>query len=255
MRTFLLGVRACAAILSFVPFSTALNAQPLGPEETDNALMAENPDYYTIGEIEVVGETDGVFSLDAPLPPIVTQRPPGTSQIPGAGLADIRNYFDWAWRIIDSNRAVLNVERPPFASALPGDLSDFTEMESWAFPPKAVPFSLVIKNLVGVKVMEAEYFVQFTYGASHNGRGEYLNNVMVVPGNIMAQWGFKVDVGVQIANVLNFGTKEDPVGGVQIVLHIDSKGLNSQHIARSYVVRGDGRLEEVRPGQYRAMAW
>ncbi len=259
MTRILLGVRVFAAILPFALFSTALRAESYGPLSPDVTQllrdMAEDPDKYTIGEIEVVGETDGVFSLDAPLAPIVTQRPPRTTQMPGgSGFGEIQNYFNWAWQLIQSNVAVLNVDHPPFASALPGGLTDFTQME-WPNPPIAREFNVVIKNVIGMKMVQAWYFVQATCEGRYEGRGQYLNNVEIVPGDVIAEWGFKVNVSVQIANVLNFGTKEDPIGGVQMILHVDSKALNAQHIARSYVVRGDSRIEEVRPNAYVAMAW
>jgi hypothetical protein len=226
-----------------------------GPCAATDGKPSYDPNCYTLQSISVTPDVSyGFVSLaDLPksgsgTPPILEQRRPGLNGEPGAG--NIKNDFEWVWRFIKESQPSVNLVKPPFASALPREYAYFTDMENWR-GPQTIHYQMVAKNTYGMKVVKVEYTVQYNWGGTYKGKGKYLTNVTVIPNEVQAAWGFTVNMEAQVPVILNFGTEEEPLAGLQVVvLHQIRTVLLDRIEARSYVVKGDGSYQEVLPVQF-----
>jgi hypothetical protein len=187
-------------------------------------------------------------SQPAPQQPAPQQPVPPSLPMPGPepSIGDLVNAFKWFWKFVEDNRAVVNVDLPPFAAALPKNI-EASDLENWG-DARALAFRVQAKNGFGMEAVRVTYLLQYTPLGSLHGRGKFLNNVTVVPREVHAAWGYRVDLTAKVLGLVNFGTSADPIAGVQLeVMHIIQTTMKKTYDARSYVVRGDGRSYEVLP--------
>ena len=250
----------CAAVcLSFLTIFMGGNSRASDePCQPDSAGVIHDPNCYMVGEVEITPEQPqlGFSFTDLPkptveqAPPIAVPRlpvlvPPLSS--PGVGMGDVVNVLKWVWPIIEKNQPVVTADNSPAAEALPKEATDWQMLENWTYPPMAAGFDLVAKNLLGMTLVSLRYEVQWTYGGSFNGKGQYVANLIVVPSEVTANLPYtRVDLTNQVRAILNFGTRANPLAGIQIVVTNTIKTLLTNRVEqRSYMLLGDGRYREV----------
>jgi hypothetical protein len=172
--------------------------EDVGPnaELTTSALRSKINHPETTGVVPFVQDLSGLLS--------------GGSS--GLAIADVALKI---WDIIEQNKAVANVEMAG-TSALPKIANqNWQVMTGWK-PERSVRFSLEIKNLFGMKVVELQYDVHLIYGGSVNGKGLYVASARVLPSNVSVLWGYNLDVNVNVASVYNVGTAQNPVAAIDL---------------------------------------
>ncbi len=229
--------------------------EPTGPCAVVDGKYPTDPLCYEIAEVQLTPQVRvPLMALESARTPTLSQRskaPGRTGGIPGMQEAkEIMNTIDWFWRFLEKNQAKLEVNTQGRANALPTakECQNWENMGGWNPTPKAIPYVLSAKNPFGIEVVRLEYTIQFTYGGNCLGKGQYLENVRLVYGNASASLFFTAEVDVEIGDIVNFGTSEAPIAGLQILSHNRVKSLvKSINQSTAYYVMGNGDFSEVMP--------
>lgn len=165
---------------------------------------------------------------------------PDLSPLGDISLGDIVNLGQTLWSFIQNSRPVVNA-RTMTANALPQGTTCWTNLENWQ-APRSDTYQVVYKNLFGIKVVNMEFSLIYSYGGQVHGLGRYLMNATVQYRNLQVAWGgFHVNADVAVPTVMNVGTKANPVAGMQLNVHWVVTGLNHIERTASFFIAGDGR--------------
>lgn len=152
----------------------------------------------------------------------------------GAGLDydAILNLGQQAWEVIKANAPVLTTAHT-YANALPAGVRSGAELENFSgIQTKAV--RIWATNIYGMTLYDITLMAVHQYNGSLDGKGKYLEAVSIVPLDVHVSWGYTVDVNVNSASTVNFGTKADPVAG--IVLEASMKANSVLHASERRIV-------------------
>jgi hypothetical protein len=184
--------------------------------------------------------------------PSGTWGTPGTGTTPGTDFGTYLYFFKDIVEFLQKNKAVTKIELP-YVSALPfpvktkPEIQDrWGELEDWT-GPKAVGFEVTLKNLFGMEVVRFPFTVEFMYAGSFGGKGQYILNAQVVPGEISCYPGFTLTVDSKVSDLINFGKKDDPDAGVKMNVHWKAESIFTKEGTYSFVMAGDGRFWQVQP--------
>jgi len=159
-------------------------------------------------------------------------------------INELINIGQQIWQIVKDGEPTLDFTTKS-ASAIPAGAVCPFNMAGWSMPLSKT-YKLAYKNGFGMEVITFHYKVIFSYGGNFDGRGAYLANVSIHPSNIAVMWGFSFDATVNINNVLNTGTMEDPVAGMEVVLEWNVKNVVNKFKSRKiYYVDGRGNATEL----------
>lgn len=155
------------------------------------------------------------------------------------GWGTVVNIGFKVWQLIEANKPVVNVQTPS-ASALPGGLTCWSQLDSWQ-APKIQTYEVSYKNYLDMEVVKFRFRLQYNYGGGIAGRGKYLANVTVLPAELNVLWGYTFNADVDVEQAINLGTTENPVAGLGLnlkwsVATVMKQSDNSFH----FFVQGDG---------------
>ena len=185
-------------------------------------------------------------------------NPPVVPGVPGANPAgasageiigtidQIVNLVEKIWNIIEKNRPVVNIA-VNYANAVPYGTSHWTQLQNWS-KPSTKKYAFSMKNKYGTEVVKVTYQVHWTHSGNFQGKGKFLTGVTVEPLNVVALWGYKVDLVAEVpdSTVANVGTHEDPIASMQVQLKWKvSTTFQSTDQKVIYYVQGDGLLQEI----------
>jgi hypothetical protein len=89
----------------------------------------------------------------------------------------------------------------------------------------------------------------YTYGGNVEGKGRYLAHVTAVPLNVSVFWGYVFNSEIQIPNIVNVGSHENPVAGMEVLLKWQVKSiLKHTEGSKSFFVQGDGKFFNLTDG-------
>jgi len=163
---------------------------------------------------------------------------------PTVALDTIISLGQKLWTIVQNGAPVLNFEANSVSAIPNGAICPFN-MSGWSIPQSRT-YKITYTNLMGIDVVSFQYKVIYSYGGQYGGRGAYLTNVSVHPADIHVLWGQNFDADVNIASILNVGTAEDPVAGVQVNVEWNfTNPLNKFKSQRVYFVEGRGSITEL----------
>ncbi len=137
----------------------------------------------------------------------------------GVELGAIVNLGKSIWSVIEKNAPVANTEYD-FANALPAGVKSAASLSGFSdIQHKSI--RMYGENAFGMKVYDITYTLVSQYGGSYLGQGKYLSTVAVIPSTVSVLIGYKLDLKVTNAAVVNVGTDKEPVGSV--VLNVGLK--------------------------------
>lgn len=152
------------------------------------------------------------------------------------------------WKFIEANQPVVNAEGA-YAHIVPAEVQSWEELENWSRPISAV-YRANYKNLYGITVVDLAFRVTFTPRGTYNGKGKYIANLTVLPETLDVAWGYTVDAGAKIYEVVNRGSAEDPVAAAQLSVGWKVKTVvKSSTVNNSLFVEGDGTLTDLSPAE------
>jgi hypothetical protein len=225
-------------------FTSVFVAAVLGWMIVAPLAQAEDEKYFTIGSVEfseVLREYD-----DSPMTPSDLGGDLGGAVVI---LDQVVNLGQKMWKLVEENKPVVDWKEPPRATALPKGLENWTQLQGWQNPQARV-YRVAFKNLYGVEVVNFKYRVSFTPGGNLKGKGGYLANVSVVPAELSVAWGYKFNASAEVAEVLNAGTQEAPVAGLEVLVRwqVDTV-LKHDRGTGAFFVRGDGGYKDLTRGE------
>lgn len=163
------------------------------------------------------------------------------------GLIDqIVNLVDKIFSVIAKGQPVVNIN-VNYANAVPYGVSHWTQLQGWQ-TPVTKRYAFYAKNLYGIKVVDVEYQVHYTYGGNLNGRGHFLTGVTVEPIKVDTAWGYNVDMTAEVpdSTIANVGTSEDPIAAMQVQLRYSIHTIIQDTQERQiFYVRGDGIFKNL----------
>ena len=162
-------------------------------------------------------------------------------------LADIVNLGEQVWKVVKENEPILEAKGMT-ASALPMGIQCWNQLSNWS-PTRSDTYEVVYKNLYGMKVVDVKFRVIYTYGGKLKGKGNYLTNATIRFGKVNVLWGYMFNADVEIPQVVNMGSVDNPLAGMELTLNWTvntrpislKKSLNSM----SFFIAGDGRATRV----------
>ena len=80
-----------------------------------------------------------------------------------------------------------------------------------AFPPSRPPL---------LSLTLSQWHVEFTYGGSYNGTGQYLADVTILPGELNVEIPYQFYVTTHVGTPLNVGTNANPIAALQVLISI-----------------------------------
>lgn len=159
----------------------------------------------------------------------------------GIMIDQIVNIGQKVWDIVEKGRPVASAKMKA-ASAMPKGVKNWAQMSGWK-TPNSKSFRIVYKNKYGVEVVDFTYRVLFTYGGGFKGVGKYVTGAMIIPADLTVLWGWNFSSNVVIPTIVNVGTSEDPVAGIQMDVYWKVETVLFNHQRRnSYFVNGLGAL-------------
>lgn len=161
-------------------------------------------------------------------------------------IGNIVNIADQVMTIIDKNRPVVDININ-YANAVPMGTTHWTQLQGWS-KPATRKYSLTAKNVKGQSALDVTYQVHWTYGGNLNGRGKFLTGVTIEPLAVTVPWSHKLDMKAEVpeSTIVNVGTAQDPVAGMQVQLKWTiSSPFSSSTQKVVYYVQGDGLLQEI----------
>ncbi len=207
-------------------------------ETTLTGQTSSDLDYNNCSNIDTINP-GGISTLDphgaAPLRPSISS--PLSSQV---SISQIIKIGEQVWSFIQNNRPVVTA-RTMSASALPRGVNCWIDLDNWQ-PPRSETYQVVYRNYFGVQVIKLEFSLIYNYGGQYNGLGRYLMNATVQYRDLQVAWGgFHVNANASVPTVMNIGSKDNPVAGMQIDVHWAVSGINDIERTASFFVAGDGR--------------
>lgn len=199
-------------------------------------------DHLTFSEVLLLGLYDSCNKDLRDQPDIeLKQSPSSGSIIDGIRAIDlIVNTGERIWKIVEKNQPVVNW-KSHMASALPQGTRCWDELSNWK-APIAKTYKISYHNLFRMKVVEFSFRVIYTHGGDLDGAGQYLTNSTILYRNLDVAWAYNFDALVEIPRVVNLGSKEDPIAGMQMNINWNvSTAMKNSSRAVSFFVYGDGR--------------
>jgi hypothetical protein len=240
------------AILA-LSFSIPVHAQELSQEEVDHLTIedtrtAEVKDlgFGKMGNLDFVPESYPRFKPSYESEYEISPLGDGAGI---GGIFDLINIGRLVWKIIDSNKAVANMETD-MATALPKGTT-WQEMIDWKTESKT--YTTTYTNKLGAKVVDFTYRVLYTYGGKVMREnkalpGEFLTGMTIIPTNLKVLWGFKFNAvaSVPTATLLNVGTPEVPIASARLFLRYSVRSLIKHHeVTKTYTIKGNGSFEDT----------
>jgi hypothetical protein len=162
----------------------------------------------------------------------------------GVYVDQIINIGKKIWSVVEAGRPTVNMKLDT-ANALPRGMNCWTDMAGWSMPQAKV-YSIQYVNYLDLAVVDFTYRVIYTPHGNVNGVGQYITNAGFIPTQVSVAWGFKFDVTASIPSVINQGTKEAPVAGMQMNINwIMDSVVTHEEMTRSYFVTGENAFVEL----------
>lgn len=143
------------------------------------------------------------------------------------------------WIIAEKNKPVVGAEEN-FVSAVPFGIQDPSQLTGWQ-PTKSYSYNIIYKNLFRINIVNFSYRVVFTYGGNVQGKGRYLTGATIARTYLDVGWGYRFKSHVEVPTIVNIGTKDEPVAGMQmnLVWSVDTI-LKHNEMRASYFIDGHG---------------
>lgn len=154
------------------------------------------------------------------------------------------------YTLVQKGKPTIQTEYAP-VSVVPKDpmtkeIVDVFDLEGFSVPVMK-QFNTVLKSRVtGMTVVNFTYKVLYSYNGSYNGKGKYLTSVLVVPSSVSVSYGWDFKATMKVIQVMNHGTRENPVGGVVIALNYKMNSWGrAEERTDTFHIAGNGALKNL----------
>jgi len=160
------------------------------------------------------------------------------------------------YQAIKDNQPVMNIETD-WAGAVPKGIDDWTALGGWQGPTSSQPFFVEFKNVVGMTLTRFDWNFVWKHHGSYNSTGLYVTEAGIHATNSYAALTEHLDVVVSSLNPVNYGTSENPIGGIDVTVSVSSHGYFEKTTKTcTMTMMGDGKskLGPCQSGSFRTMA-
>ncbi len=209
-------------------------------------LMLESVASDCSGQKRLHSLNSGVGTNPPQRPAPSPSRPPQSGASNGGIVAvdQIISTGERVWKIVEANRPVVHSQLPR-AHALPRGVSCWTDLQMWSIP-RTQDFKITYRNGFGVDVIDFVYRVSYTSGGNFENQGAFLSNVSVQAATLNVSWGFTFHATAQVGQVVNLGTNDDPLAGMEMIVNWKAGSvLRHMESTQSVFVSGDGVLRKL----------
>jgi len=161
----------------------------------------------------------------------------------GVDVAFVINTAKQVWTFIEDKKAVSNVESY-YGNVLPQGVANAFSLSGWSSPTSR-SYSITLKNLLGITVVDLQYTVSFIPRGSYKGVGKYLDHVTIIPTKVFVNWGYSLNAQVKITSITNRGSDSAPVAAATVQLYYKVSALNSFEKTESFYVTGDNQFQWI----------
>lgn len=159
-------------------------------------------------------------------------------------LDKVINIGKKVWAVVELGRPVVDF-KTDVATALPQGAKCWLQLAGWK-APEAKVYGVSFENAYGVEVVRFVYRVNYVYGGSVEGKGQYIGYATAAPVDMYVAWGWNFSAQASVPTVFNTGTKEAPVGGMQINMAYTVKTvMNELRQSQAYFVDGSGTFKKL----------
>lgn len=117
------------------------------------------------------------------------------------------------------------------------------ELENFSMPIEK-KYTTVVKNGSGSEVVRFEYMIIFSYGGSYNGAGKYITGAEIVPIKVNTKFGWDFNATMKLGGIMNNGTKENPVAGVNLTMKYQMNSWSSSFERNDVIyINGAGQIK------------
>ena len=223
-----------------------------GSAFASSALVGTSSDsYFQIGSVTVQEAKTDISALNLDLTNMsdCTQAAPladetGVLDDVGVSLDKIINIGKKVWDIVAKGKPVVSL-KTDVAHALPAGVTCWRDLTNWSMP-QAKTYEVSYKNVYGFEVVHFSYRVVYTSGGSFKNTGKYLTQATIMPANVYVAWGFQLDALAEVPLVMNMGSVESPVAGMQLDMKWKvTSPLAESQMTESYAISGDGTFKSL----------
>jgi hypothetical protein len=86
-------------------------------------------------------------------------------------------------------------------------------------------YVMTVKNVLGHTLVSFKYKLIFSYGATYDGRGRYVQNAMIIPVDIWVIYGWDVNASMKLLGITNKGTRENPVASAHMAIRFNARSV------------------------------
>lgn len=143
--------------------------------------------------------------------------------------------------IVKAGAPVVNIKRDA-VSVVPAGVQSWEQLSGWQAPVTKV-YEVGAVNGWGMNVVKMRLKVSAMYGGGVDGRGQYVANVIIVPTELVVQWGFNVDLWSENRAPVNMGTLANPTAGLGFDIRYKVTSLLTQiNGTQDYFITGKGEI-------------
>lgn len=203
---------------------------------TSQALATSTPEVESLAEPTIrIVDSRGVTP---------TQSPQSDQAIrDGIRAGPMEVIGDLLWKLVKGGRPVVKT-KTAVAHVLPPN-TDWREVTGWRGNASQV-YKITYDTVFGIQVVDFDFRINYTYGGSHRGAGQYLANINVSTESADVYWGYDVNANAKIMGAINVGTVENPIAATEIHVHWTVQNFAHAYQKTSrFLIQGDGQLREL----------
>ncbi len=213
--------------------------------------------FYTISKVEVK-EISRDIILDQDVQRTVSEQyvashqKNGAAQIETAGKVistarDLVALGEDIYRLVSKGKPNVTTAYDPI-SVIPkvdGKPVDILDTESWSMPAKRT-YTISLKNLYNIEVINFRYSIMFSYNGSYDGKGAYITAAQIQPDYVNVLWGFDFNATMKLGGIQNQGTRANPIAGATLLMqYTASNVMNSRTMVDTYFITGRGQFRKL----------
>lgn len=227
--------------------SLAFEEHPLGGSSSEEVARVEkNKEDHRVFEMTVRSEDNDIMTTKLPNfeDDGRTIRGGGGGTNPLEVIKAIVALGERAWDLVVMGKPILRSNHNPISVLPQVEGRDIIPMdlEKWSLP-RSKTFSFSAKGRTGKELVKFDYAVHFTHGGQFNGKGKFLAAVNITPLKIKVRWGQKFNSHTELLEVVNHGTKEDPiVSALMKITYTITSMTKTTQASEMYHIVGDGRV-------------
>ncbi len=184
---------------------------------------------------------------DTNIPPLPNPFPTPSGPVNADTIISIGSKI---WDFIVNNKPTADYKTLK-ASVVPSGITDWAQLTGWSKDKYIVKiYRVEFKNTFGKVGGSFDYRMSFFYGGSYKGKGKYIGQIAIVPGNIKLHTDRSITFRAELLDALNFGTEENPIAGVQLQVTWSSPTTTRYEMhSAEYFMLATGEIQDITNGQ------